>query len=249
MCVSAMSASTISSRTTTAALETRAQHQPTPIHRSIGSTVQATNRQPFASIPLNLDPFFHSIHELAAGRRAQAVHAWSCIRRRIPVDAGAGNGEFGGSLRRKHPNDSYGPIGGITPQVLRSTTPTRFLRQRAVVVWQCERSCGQVRQWMANLGHHGFPKRTAVFGDLLCTWIAGWPGQRPRQCCARRGLYPSKRTNAQWFNPAAFTAPPCFNSTGISPAHAYTSSMPTTYDTYGTSAMTCCGARGSRTGT
>jgi hypothetical protein len=57
-------------------------------------------------------------------------------------------------------------------------------------------------------------------------------------------LYPGKKSLTQWFNPAAFTAPPCYNSveTGsatISCAAVYAAGQlagVTTYDTYGTSA-------------
>jgi hypothetical protein len=49
-------------------------------------------------------------------------------------------------------------------------------------------------------------------------------------------LYPSSKTRAEWFNPAAFTAPPCYNSVGSGPCSTlYTTGGPTTYDTYGTS--------------
>ena len=51
-------------------------------------------------------------------------------------------------------------------------------------------------------------------------------------------LYPAVKSRQQWFNPAAFTAPPCYTNTGLSGtcATVYANAGgATVYDTYGNS--------------
>jgi hypothetical protein len=49
-------------------------------------------------------------------------------------------------------------------------------------------------------------------------------------------LYPTTKTRAQWFNPAAFTAPPCFTAVASGPCSTiYSAGGPATFATYGTS--------------
>ena len=49
-------------------------------------------------------------------------------------------------------------------------------------------------------------------------------------------LYPAVKTRAQWFNPAAFTAPPCFTATSPNvPCSSYVAGGPTLYASYGNS--------------
>jgi hypothetical protein len=51
-------------------------------------------------------------------------------------------------------------------------------------------------------------------------------------------LYPSVKSKSQWFNPAAFTAPPCYTNTGLSGACATlygNTGGATLYDSFGNS--------------
>lgn len=136
-----------------------------------------------------------------------------------------------------HPNDSYGPVGGITPQVLQ-------------VNYSYELPFGR--------GHALFGSTNRVVDKFINGWqISGItnaqmgqpfsvsysaPGSPVGQVSGRANrvpgvpLYPAKKTNAEWFNPAAFTAPPCYNSTGYGACSSlYSASGPTAYATYGTS--------------
>jgi len=84
----------------------------------IGASVQSTNlHQPFASIPYNLDPIFHStMSSLQVGVHKQYTHGlafgaeyqWTRVLGTENLEDPSG----------QHPRDSYGPISGITPQVL-----------------------------------------------------------------------------------------------------------------------------------
>jgi len=63
-------------------------------------------------------------------------------------------------------------------------------------------------------------------------------------------LYPAKKTKAQWFNPAAFTAPLCYNSTGTGTCSSlYTAGGPATYATMAPRDTTCSADPAGRTGT
>jgi len=135
-------------------------------------------------------------------------------------------------------NDSYGNAGGLTPQV--------FVVSYSYLL--------------------PFGKGQALFGgvsNLANMFISGWqisgittfqtgqpfsvsytaPGSpiglvSGRASRAAGGaLYPSNKNKAQWFNPAAFMAPVCYNSKGSGPcSQIYSSTGPTTFATYGNSA-------------
>ena len=179
----------------------------------VGSTAQSTNlHQPFASIPYTLDPIFHStMNSLQIGVHKQytrglafgAEYQWTRV-------LGTENVEDPSGL---HPQDSYGPVGGITPQVLQVSYSYLLPFGR---------------------GHSLF----GTAGDVTDKFISGWqisgitdaqtgqpfsvsysaPGSPVGQVSGRANrvsgvpLYPSNKTRAEWFNPAAFTAPPCYNS-------------------------------------
>lgn len=210
----------------------------------VGSTVQSTNlHQPFASIPYNMDPLFHSImNSLQVGAHKQYTHGlafgveyqWTSVLGTENVQDPSG----------RHPRDSYGPVGGITPQVLQLNYSYALPFGR---------------------GHSLF----GGAGDLTNKLIGGWqisgitnaqtgqpfsvsysaPGSPVGQVGGRANrvpgvpLYPAKKTLAEWFNPAAFTAPPCYNSveTGSSTVNCQavynagvTAGVPT-YASYGNS--------------
>jgi hypothetical protein len=123
------------------------------------------------------------------------------------------------------PNDSYGQIGGITPQVV-------------VASYSYELPFGKGKAFMSGSG------------NLVDKLVSGWqisgittiqtgqpfsvsytaPGSITGAVSGRANvvpgvpLYPGKKSNAQWFNPAAFTAPPLVTINGVQ------------YATYGNSA-------------
>ncbi|MFZ1939973.1 MAG: TonB-dependent receptor [Terracidiphilus sp.] len=211
----------------------------------VGVTAQSTNLyQPFSTIALNVDPIFHSdmnslqfgIHkQYGHGLTVNAEYQWTRVLGTENVENPSG----------ATPNDSFGNIGGITPQVL-------------TVNYAYVLPIGQGRALLGNAG------------NLANKFIGGWqvsgistfqtgqpfsvsytaPGGTTGLVSGRANrvagvpLYPSTKTKAEWMNPAAFTAPPCYNSveTGsatVSCASVYAAGQTagvTTYDTYGTSA-------------
>jgi hypothetical protein len=190
----------------------------------VGSSVQSTNLvQPFAGISLLIDPIFHSSENaLQVGVHKQYSHGiafgaeyqWTRVLGTENLENASG----------ATPNDSYGPIAGITPQVLEVNY-----------------------SYLLPIG-----KGQALLGsasNLVDKFIGGWqfsgisafqtgqpfsvtysaPGSPVGLVSGRANvvpgvpLYPATKTRAQWFNPAAFTAPPTYTSGGV------------TYATYGNS--------------
>jgi hypothetical protein len=206
----------------------------------VGVTVQSTNLvQPFSSIGLNNTPLYHSLlNELQFGLHKRysngvslnAEYQWTRV-------IGTENMENPSGIA---PRDSYGPLAGITPQVLQVNYT-----------------------YMLPMGHNKLLFANA--GDFVNKLISGWqvsgttsfqtgqpfsvsytaPGSPVGQVSGRANrvsgvaLYPAKKTRTQWFNPAAFTAPPCYNSIATGPcatvyAQGVAAGVPT-YATYGTS--------------
>ena len=190
----------------------------------VGVTVQSRRLvQPFSTISLFLDPIFHSqMNALQVGVHKQYSHGfminaeyqWTRVTGTENLEDPSGS----------NPNDSSGNIAGITPQVF------VFSYSYAFPI-----GTGQ-----------------ALFGgasNLVNKFIGGWqisgitsfqtgqpfsvtytaPGSPVGLVSGRANrapgvnLYPANKTRAQWFNPAAFTAPPTYVSGGI------------TYATYGNS--------------
>jgi hypothetical protein len=203
----------------------------------VGSTVQSTNlHQPFGSIPYNMAPIFHSnMNALQVGVHKQYTHGlafgaeyqWTRV-------LGTENLQNPSGL---HPQDSYGPIAGITPQVL-------------AVNYSYGLPFGKGQLLFENSG------------DVLDKFISGWvfsgitafqtgqpfsvtfsaPGSPVGLVSGRANrnsgmaLYPSSQNKAQWFNTNAFSVPQCYNSTGTFTCTNWTSSFPTSYASYGNSA-------------
>jgi hypothetical protein len=190
----------------------------------VGVTVQSRRLvQPFSTISLFVDPIFHSqMNALQVGVHKQYSHGfminaeyqWTRVTGTENLEDPSGS----------NPNDSSGNIAGITPQVF------VFSYSYALPI-----GTGQ-----------------ALFGgasNLVNKFIGGWqisgitsfqtgqpfsvtytaPGSPVGLVSGRANrvpgvnLYPANKTRAQWFNPAAFTAPPTYVSGGI------------TYATYGNS--------------
>lgn len=190
------------------------------------STVQSTYQvQPFAQINLLLDPIFHSnenslqvglhkkySHGLAFG----AEYQWTRVLGTENLENPSG----------ATPNDSYGPVGGITPQVLQLNysyllpfghgqtflgTSGDFV-SKLVSGWQftgiSDIQTGQPFSVTYSApGSYTPPGTTTKYVGLVSGRASVVPGAN---------LYPASKSKAQWFNPAAFQAPT--NSAGIAGA-------------------------------
>jgi hypothetical protein len=190
----------------------------------VGVSVQSTNLvQPFSTISLFLDPIFHSqMNSLQIGVHKQYSHGFM-------INAEYQWTRVTGTENLENPsgantNDSTGNIAGITPQVF-------------VVSYSYALPFGTGQALFGGAG------------NLVNKFIGGWqisgitsfqtgqpfsvtytaPGSPVGLVSGRANvvpgvnLYPTTKTRAQWFNPAAFTAPPTYVSGGI------------TYATYGNS--------------
>lgn len=207
----------------------------------VGSTVQSTNlHQPFASIPLNMDPIYHSnMNSLQVGVHKQYTRGFAFGAEYQWIRAlGTENVENPSGL---HPQDSYGPIGGITPQVL-------------AVNYSYALPIGKGKQLLSNAG----PVTDKIIGGWQLSGITSFQGGQPFSvtytapgspvgqvsgranqvsnpykagtvtangitCTPPAGASAAVHTHTQWFNPCAFQAPPLVTSNGV------------TYATYGTS--------------
>jgi len=197
--------------------------QPVPIKSGSGVTVQSTyNYQPFSSITYNMAPIYHStMNSLQLGVHKQYSHGvafgaeyqWTRVlgTENIQNPSGA------------TPNDSYGPVGGITPQVL--TVNYSYLLP-----------FGKGKLLLANSG--GFVDK--VVSGWVISGISDFQTGQPFSVTSNPGsvsdpinplikwsnlvngradrvpgvpLYPSHKTLTQWFNPAAFQVPT--NAAGI----------------------------------
>jgi hypothetical protein len=184
--------------------------------------------QPFSSIGLNLDPIFHStMNSLQVGVHKQyrngiafgAEYQWTRVlgTENIQNPSGA------------TPQDSYGPIGGLTPQVLAVNysyllpfgkgqmflASSGNLIDKIVSGWQLSGITdiqtgqpfsvtytppGTYKDPVTGITYNGL----ATGGNVRASVKPGVP------------LYPATKTKAAWFNTAAFTAPT--NAAGIAGA-------------------------------
>jgi hypothetical protein len=207
----------------------------------VGSTVQSTNLvQPFSNISLSIDPIFHSTEnalQIGAHKRYSngfafgAEYSWTRV-------LGIENVENPSGL---HPDDSYGPISGLAPQVLTVNYSyslpfgkgQRFLGSSGNLV---DKLVGGWQLSGISVFQNGQP--------FSVTYTA--PGSPIGQVSGRADrvagvpLYPANKSKAQWFNPAAFTAPLCYTAAGAtgtcSTLYAQFGGTTTVYDRYGNSA-------------
>lgn len=179
----------------------------------VGSTVQSTNlHQPFASISYNIDPLFHStLSSLQVGAHKQytrglafgAEYQWTRVLGTENVEDPSG----------QNPGDSYGPIGGITPQVLQLNYSYALPFGRGHTLFATDRNAADkfINGWQIS----GITD--AQTGQPFSVTYSA-PGSPVGQVGVRANrvpgvsLYPATKSKAEWFNPAAFTAPPCYNS-------------------------------------
>ncbi len=168
------------------------------------------------AITQNMDPMYHStMNSLQVGVHKQyskglafgAEYQWTRVLGTENIENPSG----------KHPHDSYGPIAGITPQVLQFN-------------YSYELPLGQGRLLLGNAGYvvNKFVSGWQLSGaaniqtgqPFSVTYTASqkvtingvtttYPGVVSGRANRVPGvaLYPSSKNKAHWFNPAAFTAP------------------------------------------
>ena len=160
------------------------------------------------TIPYNLDPIFHSImNSLQVGAHKQYAHGsafgaeyqWTRVLGTENLEDPSG----------KYPGDSYGNIAGITPQVLQLSYSYALpigkgqmlygnagpLAGKIVAGWELS---GVVDYQSGQPFSVSYTAPTNVYPGAVS-------GRANR--VAGAALYPATKTKAQWFNPAAFTAP------------------------------------------
>jgi hypothetical protein len=190
----------------------------------VGVTVQSRRLvQPFSTIGLFIDPIFHStmnavqigVHkQYSHGFMINAEYQWTRILGTENLEDPSGS----------NPNDSFGNIAGITPQVF-------------VVSYSYALPIGTGQLLFGGAGNFA----NKIIGGWQLSGITSFqtgqqfsvtytaPGSPVGLVSGRANvvpglkLCPANKTRSQWFNPAAFTAPPTIVSGGV------------TYATYGTS--------------
>lgn len=200
--------------------------QPVPFV-SGSSTPQATFiYQPFSTISLNMDPIFHSsMNSLQLGVHKQYSHGvafgaeyqWTRVLGTENLQNPSGS----------TPNDSYGPVGGITPQVL--TVNYSYLLPFGKGQMLLGNSGNVVSKIIGGWQISGistfqtgqpFSVSYSAPGTFKDSNGVTWTNLASGRASVKPGvaLYPSQKGRTQWFNPAAFTAPT--NAAGI-PGGAY----------------------------
>ncbi len=159
--------------------------------------------QPFASINYAMDPlFFTNMNALEVGLHKQLSHGLQ-INAEYQWTQVLGEENFQNTFTT---NDSYGPIGGVTPQVFTVSYSYElpfghghaFLNQTNGFVDKF------IDGW--QLGGITSAQTGQPFSVTYSTSVTGGVGGRADRV-AGVALYPKNRTKAQWFNPAAFVAP------------------------------------------
>ncbi len=159
--------------------------------------------QPFSGISYIMDPiFFTNANALQIGLHKQFSHGFQ-MNLEYQWSSVLGEENFQNTFTT---NDSYGPIGGVTPQVL-------------AVSYSYELPFGSGHAFLSNTGSIGdkFIKGWQISGitnaqsgqPFSVTYnnsVTGGVGGRADRV-AGQPLYPANRTKAQWFNPAAFAIP------------------------------------------
>ena len=182
-----------------------------PAGSSYDFTKTKANNRPFAAlgeIDYNMDPVFHStMNSLQAGIHKQynknlsvgAEYQWTRV-------LGVENFE---NPTGKYMRDSYGPIAGITPQVLQMNYTY------ALPIGQGQFFFSHVNN-MVNKALKGWELSGVVnaqsgqpFSVTYSASSSTYPGVVSGRAnrVAGAALYPTKKTRSQWFNPNAFTAP------------------------------------------
>jgi hypothetical protein len=191
------------------------------------STVSAQSTyldQPFSTVTLAMDPMFHSTeNSLQIGVHKQYSHGiafgaeyqWTRVlgTENIQNPSGA------------TPSDSYGPISGITPQVLTVNYSYLLpfgqgktflggagnLLDKIVRGWQFSGITNIQTGQPFSVTYTAPGSYTVPNSNPAVTYVNLVSGRANRVMGVP--LYPTHKTRAEWFNPAAFTAPT--NAAGV----------------------------------
>jgi hypothetical protein len=201
----------------------------------VGVSAQSTNLvQPFAAITQLIDPIYHSnMNSLQAGVHKQyhngftlgAEYTWIRVLGTENIENPSG----------ATPDDSRGPISGIAPQVLtvNYSYVLPFGRGQAFLGGSGAFVDKLVGGWQISgisTFQNGQPFSVAYNAPGVTGLVSGRADLVPGV-----PLYPAVKGKSQWFNPAAFQAPKCYNSTGPFACNTYNSTFPTSYALYGNS--------------
>jgi hypothetical protein len=202
----------------------------------VGVSAQSTNLvQPFAGIYVFMDPIFHSTeNSLQIGVHKQYSHGlafgaeyqWTRVLGTESLENPSGAA----------PQDSYGPIGGLAPQVLTLNYSylLPFGRGKAFFSGVGNLVDKIISGWQIS-GITDFQNGQPFSVTYTAAGITGLVNGRADRVPGVP-LYPSVKSKSQWFNPAAFQVPSCYNSTGTFTCSTFKPSFPTSYALYGNSA-------------
>lgn len=167
------------------------------------------------TIPYNLAPIFHSnMNSLQIGAHKVysngiafgAEYQWTRVLGTENVQDPSG----------KYPQDSYGNISGITPQVLQLSYSYALPFGKGKMFFPNADSLTNkvIGGWEIS-GVVDAQSGQPFSVSYTATPSSQYPGLVSGRASVKPGvpLYPAKKTRAQWFNPAAFTAPT--NSAGV----------------------------------
>jgi hypothetical protein len=210
----------------------------------VGVTVQSTNLyQPFSTISDYIVPIFHSrenslqfgVHkQFTHGYTLNAEYQWTRVLGTENVENPSGQA----------PNDSFGNIAGLTPQVLTVNYSYLLPLGRGQALFGTAGNVANkfISGWQISgisTFQSGQPFSVSFSAAGSPTGlVSGRANQVPGM-----PLYPANKTLSEWFNPAAFTTPPVYNSiesssSTITPQMVLTAGNAAgvpTYATYGTS--------------
>jgi hypothetical protein len=203
----------------------------------LGVSTQTTNLvQPFSAITQLIDPIYHSsMNSLQIGAHKQYRHGlafgaeyqWTSVlgTENIQNPSGA------------TPNDSFGPISGIAPQVLtvNYSYVLPFGKGQAFLGGAGNLVDKLVGGWQISgisTFQNGQPFSVTFTGASNVTGTVSGRADRVPGV----PLYPAKKTKSQWFNTAAFQAPLCYNATSTFTCSTFVPGVsPTSYALYGNS--------------
>jgi hypothetical protein len=203
---------------------------PMRVYGSTSADAQAAQKlqssyryQPLSSVMVQDYPYYHtSMNSLQVGlhkryQSGSSVNAEFQWTRILGIESFMDN-------TGAHPHDSYGPIGNTVPLLLNLNYIYTLPVGRGHLL--LNHASNLVDKIVGGWQYSGVGSFQA--GQPFSV-TANWPSNaviasNPNGVTNRANrvsgvsLYPAKKTNAQWFNTAAFMAPPCYNSLETSSA-------------------------------
>jgi hypothetical protein len=180
------------------------------------TAVQARRQvQPWSTISLNMDPIFHSSENALQIGAHKQYNSGLMFNAEYSYTRVLGTENF---MNNWNTSDSYGNIAGITPHVL-------------VVSYSYQLPFGQGKTFLGNAGNAANKIVSGWQFSGISTFQSGQPFSASYSCSGTGcvsgradqvsgvPLYPSKKTLAQWFNPAAFAAPTAKGT--VAPGYAF----------------------------